>query len=177
MFSGSRREDDWVCPSCKNVNFAFRTTCNMRNCNQSRPADHTVHNGFTSHYSCCRWFACQLCGACLRVLPLVACPFAFTSCCCCLPFRRPCRSLCRPRLTIPHQGATWAQGRHRRCTLVGVLPHMAPQCLTGLQCRAMVSRSSLGVLRIHMDMVVAYQWGAPTGQFKWPGQLHTLVDL
>ncbi|CAO2162760.1 unnamed protein product [Urochloa humidicola] len=38
---GSRREDDWVCPSCKNVNFAFRTTCNMRNCNQSRPADHT----------------------------------------------------------------------------------------------------------------------------------------
>jgi len=40
--SGSRREDDWVCPSCKNVNFAFRTTCNMRNCNQSRPADHTA---------------------------------------------------------------------------------------------------------------------------------------
>ncbi|CAO2184262.1 unnamed protein product [Urochloa humidicola] len=39
---GSRREDDWVCPSCKNVNFAFRTTCNMRNCNQSRPADHTA---------------------------------------------------------------------------------------------------------------------------------------
>ncbi|KAL6858976.1 hypothetical protein ACP4OV_017978 [Aristida adscensionis] len=38
---GGRREDDWVCPSCKNVNFAFRTTCNMRNCNQSRPADHT----------------------------------------------------------------------------------------------------------------------------------------
>ncbi|XP_023157266.1 zn-finger, RanBP-type, containing protein isoform X3 [Zea mays] len=39
---GSRREDDWVCPSCKNVNFAFRTTCNMRSCNQSRPADHTA---------------------------------------------------------------------------------------------------------------------------------------
>ena len=93
------------------------------------------------------------------------------------PFRRPCRSLCKPHLTIPRQGVTWAQGRHRRCTLVGALPHMAPQCLTGLQCRAMVSHSSLGVLRIHMDMVVAYQWGAPTGQCKWPGQLHTLVDL
>uniref|UniRef100_A0A0E0QLD1 RanBP2-type domain-containing protein n=1 Tax=Oryza rufipogon TaxID=4529 RepID=A0A0E0QLD1_ORYRU len=38
---GGRREDDWVCPSCQNVNFAFRTTCNMRNCNQSRPTDYT----------------------------------------------------------------------------------------------------------------------------------------
>ncbi|XP_077216513.1 ranBP2-type zinc finger protein At1g67325-like isoform X2 [Tasmannia lanceolata] len=37
---GSRREDDWTCPSCGNVNFSFRTTCNMRNCTQSRPADH-----------------------------------------------------------------------------------------------------------------------------------------
>ncbi|TYG80031.1 hypothetical protein E1A91_D02G176800v1 [Gossypium mustelinum] len=38
---GSRREDDWTCPSCGNVNFSFRTTCNMRNCTQPRPA---VHN-------------------------------------------------------------------------------------------------------------------------------------
>ncbi|CAM8881883.1 unnamed protein product [Rhodiola kirilowii] len=37
---GSRREDDWTCPSCGNVNFSFRTTCNMRNCTQSRPVDH-----------------------------------------------------------------------------------------------------------------------------------------
>ncbi|CAN7087102.1 unnamed protein product [Brassica oleracea var. botrytis] len=37
---GGRREDDWTCPSCGNVNFSFRTTCNMRNCTQSRPADH-----------------------------------------------------------------------------------------------------------------------------------------
>ncbi|KAA8533318.1 hypothetical protein F0562_033149 [Nyssa sinensis] len=35
-----RREDDWTCPSCGNVNFSFRTTCNMRNCTQPRPADH-----------------------------------------------------------------------------------------------------------------------------------------
>lgn len=39
---GSRREDDWTCPSCGNVNFSFRTTCNMRNCTQSRPVDHNV---------------------------------------------------------------------------------------------------------------------------------------
>lgn len=37
---GSRREDDWTCPSCGNVNFSFRTTCNMRNCTQPRPAEH-----------------------------------------------------------------------------------------------------------------------------------------
>ncbi|XP_057496830.1 ranBP2-type zinc finger protein At1g67325-like [Actinidia eriantha] len=37
---GGRREDDWTCPSCGNVNFSFRMTCNMRNCTQSRPADH-----------------------------------------------------------------------------------------------------------------------------------------
>lgn len=39
---GGRREDDWTCPSCGNVNFSFRTTCNMRNCTQPRPADHNV---------------------------------------------------------------------------------------------------------------------------------------
>ncbi|KVI05712.1 Zinc finger, RanBP2-type [Cynara cardunculus var. scolymus] len=40
MILGGRREDDWTCPSCGNVNFSFRTTCNMRNCTQPRPADH-----------------------------------------------------------------------------------------------------------------------------------------
>uniref|UniRef100_A0A1D1Y8U1 RanBP2-type zinc finger protein At1g67325 n=2 Tax=Anthurium amnicola TaxID=1678845 RepID=A0A1D1Y8U1_9ARAE len=42
---GGRREDDWTCPSCGNVNFSFRTTCNMRNCTQSRPADHNAKSG------------------------------------------------------------------------------------------------------------------------------------
>ncbi|RAL55002.1 hypothetical protein DM860_013698 [Cuscuta australis] len=37
-----RREDDWTCPRCGNVNFSFRTTCNMRNCTQPRPADHNT---------------------------------------------------------------------------------------------------------------------------------------
>ncbi|KAF8389508.1 hypothetical protein HHK36_026203 [Tetracentron sinense] len=55
--AGSRREDDWTCPSCGNVNFSFRTTCNMRNCTQSRPADHNskssakplqAHQGYSS---------------------------------------------------------------------------------------------------------------------------------
>lgn len=40
LLVGARREDDWTCPSCGNVNFSFRTTCNMRNCTQPRPADH-----------------------------------------------------------------------------------------------------------------------------------------
>ncbi|XP_042498385.1 ranBP2-type zinc finger protein At1g67325 isoform X2 [Macadamia integrifolia] len=39
---GSRREDDWTCPSCGNVNFSFRTTCNRGNCTQSRPVDHNL---------------------------------------------------------------------------------------------------------------------------------------
>ncbi|XP_078443557.1 ran BP2/NZF zinc finger-like superfamily protein isoform X2 [Wolffia australiana] len=42
---GARREDDWICPSCNNVNFSFRTTCNMRNCTQPRPADHNFKIG------------------------------------------------------------------------------------------------------------------------------------
>lgn len=37
---GGRREDDWTCPSCGNVNFSFRTQCNMHNCSQPRPTDH-----------------------------------------------------------------------------------------------------------------------------------------
>ncbi|KAL9225550.1 hypothetical protein vseg_001457 [Gypsophila vaccaria] len=37
---GGRREDDWTCPGCGNVNFSFRTTCNMRNCTHPRPAHH-----------------------------------------------------------------------------------------------------------------------------------------
>ncbi|KAL3655987.1 hypothetical protein CASFOL_000383 [Castilleja foliolosa] len=54
---GGRREDDWTCPSCGNVNFSFRTTCNMRNCTQPRPADHNskfavkpmqAHHGYSS---------------------------------------------------------------------------------------------------------------------------------
>ncbi|XP_058104329.1 ranBP2-type zinc finger protein At1g67325-like [Magnolia sinica] len=30
-------EGDWICPKCDNVNFAFRTTCNMKKCGAARP--------------------------------------------------------------------------------------------------------------------------------------------
>jgi hypothetical protein len=29
---GGRREDDWNCPRCGNVNSSFRKTCNMSDC-------------------------------------------------------------------------------------------------------------------------------------------------
>ncbi|XXG77911.1 hypothetical protein AAC387_Pa08g1965 [Persea americana] len=30
-------EGDWVCPKCENVNFSFRTVCNMKKCGAPRP--------------------------------------------------------------------------------------------------------------------------------------------
>lgn len=39
---GPRNEGDWTCPSCGNVNFAFRTTCNMRNCSASKPVEYPL---------------------------------------------------------------------------------------------------------------------------------------
>lgn len=48
--AGGRREDDWTCPSCGNVNFSFRTTCNMHNCAQPRPADHNTVSWAKSHF-------------------------------------------------------------------------------------------------------------------------------
>ncbi|XP_068634655.1 ranBP2-type zinc finger protein At1g67325-like isoform X2 [Aristolochia californica] len=30
-------EGDWICPKCDNVNFAFRTTCNMKKCGAPKP--------------------------------------------------------------------------------------------------------------------------------------------
>ncbi|XP_072958679.1 ranBP2-type zinc finger protein At1g67325-like [Typha angustifolia] len=30
-------EGDWICPKCDNVNFKFRTTCNMKKCGTPRP--------------------------------------------------------------------------------------------------------------------------------------------
>eukprot|EP00735_Rhodelphis_limneticus_P003480 TRINITY_DN14959_c0_g1::TRINITY_DN14959_c0_g1_i1::g.25773::m.25773 TRINITY_DN14959_c0_g1::TRINITY_DN14959_c0_g1_i1::g.25773 ORF type:complete len:269 (+),score=11.62,sp/Q8GZ43/YZR3_ARATH/32.32/4e-27,sp/Q8GZ43/YZR3_ARATH/47.83/3e-08,zf-RanBP/PF00641.13/9.4e-10,zf-RanBP/PF00641.13/1e-05,zf-RanBP/PF00641.13/0.00021,DUF2296/PF10058.4/29,DUF2296/PF10058.4/8.5,DUF2296/PF10058.4/8.5,Prim_Zn_Ribbon/PF08273.7/3.6,Prim_Zn_Ribbon/PF08273.7/2.5,Prim_Zn_Ribbon/PF08273.7/1.7e+02,PHD/PF00628.24/24,PHD/PF00628. len=32
------REGDWTCSSCGNINFAYRTTCNMRKCGAPKPA-------------------------------------------------------------------------------------------------------------------------------------------
>lgn len=38
-FSGpdESSEGDWVCPKCENVNFSFRTVCNMKKCGAPRP--------------------------------------------------------------------------------------------------------------------------------------------
>lgn len=30
-------DNDWSCPKCGNVNFSFRTVCNMRKCNTPKP--------------------------------------------------------------------------------------------------------------------------------------------
>ncbi|KAG6630560.1 hypothetical protein I3843_13G024700 [Carya illinoinensis] len=31
-------EGDWICPKCENVNFAFRTNCNIKKCGAPRPS-------------------------------------------------------------------------------------------------------------------------------------------
>lgn len=31
------RDNDWTCPKCGNVNFSFRTVCNMRKCSTPKP--------------------------------------------------------------------------------------------------------------------------------------------
>ena len=34
---GGEGEGDWLCPSCGNTNYSFRTTCNMRKCGAPKP--------------------------------------------------------------------------------------------------------------------------------------------
>ncbi|KAK9120910.1 hypothetical protein Syun_018527 [Stephania yunnanensis] len=31
-------QGDWICPKCDNINFAFRTSCNMKKCGTPRPS-------------------------------------------------------------------------------------------------------------------------------------------
>jgi hypothetical protein len=41
-------EGDWICPKCDNVNFAFRTTCNIKKCGAPRPS--TVSDFMDIHF-------------------------------------------------------------------------------------------------------------------------------
>lgn len=52
---GAGREDDWTCPTCGNLNFAFRTVCNMRKCNTSRPGSQVLSEYGTFIYRRRHW--------------------------------------------------------------------------------------------------------------------------
>lgn len=41
-------DNDWTCPKCKNVNFSFRTVCNMRKCNTPKPGSQGIRAAKTS---------------------------------------------------------------------------------------------------------------------------------
>ncbi|CAI9281250.1 unnamed protein product [Lactuca saligna] len=40
-----KSDNDWVCPNCGNVNFSFRTVCNMRKCNTPKPGSQASKSG------------------------------------------------------------------------------------------------------------------------------------
>ncbi|CAA3029992.1 ranBP2-type zinc finger At1g67325 [Olea europaea subsp. europaea] len=42
---GGMRDDDWKCPKCGNVNYSFRTVCNMRKCNTPKPESQSGRSG------------------------------------------------------------------------------------------------------------------------------------
>ncbi|XP_061375922.1 ranBP2-type zinc finger protein At1g67325-like isoform X2 [Gastrolobium bilobum] len=50
-------EGDWICPKCDNVNFAFRTTCNMKHCGAARPDSNQPNKGIPEG----SW-TCKKCG-------------------------------------------------------------------------------------------------------------------
>ncbi|KAK4402634.1 RanBP2-type zinc finger protein [Sesamum angolense] len=43
------RDNDWSCPKCGNVNFSFRTVCNMRKCNTPKPGPQGAKSGKNSY--------------------------------------------------------------------------------------------------------------------------------
>lgn len=42
------RDNDWACPKCGNINFSFRTVCNMRKCNTPKPGSQGSKNDKSS---------------------------------------------------------------------------------------------------------------------------------
>ncbi|CAA2965283.1 ranBP2-type zinc finger At1g67325-like isoform X1 [Olea europaea subsp. europaea] len=55
------RDNDWTCPKCGNVNFSFRTVCNMRKCNTPRPGSQGERSGKNSNMQEGSW-KCEECG-------------------------------------------------------------------------------------------------------------------
>ncbi|GKB13699.1 RanBP2-type zinc finger protein, partial [Tanacetum coccineum] len=51
------RENDWECPKCGNVNFSFRTVCNMRKCNTPKPGSQVAKpaKGSNARYARSSW--------------------------------------------------------------------------------------------------------------------------
>ncbi|KAL4587054.1 hypothetical protein LXL04_011704 [Taraxacum kok-saghyz] len=54
------RENDWACPKCGNVNFSFRTVCNMRKCNTPKPGSQGGKSGKSSNMPEGSW-KCEKC--------------------------------------------------------------------------------------------------------------------
>lgn len=49
------RDNDWTCPKCGNVNFSFRTVCNMRKCNTPKPGSQVCAAFLTSRLHSVRY--------------------------------------------------------------------------------------------------------------------------
>nr|GMD98012.1 ranBP2-type zinc finger protein At1g67325 isoform X1 [Ipomoea batatas] len=54
------RDNDWTCPKCGNVNFSFRTICNMRKCNTPKPGSQGAKSGKSSNMPEGSW-KCEKC--------------------------------------------------------------------------------------------------------------------
>jgi hypothetical protein len=58
-------EGDWICPKCDNVNFAFRTTCNIKKCGAPRPSTVSdfmdIHFLFSDGHHCSVWHCSKNC--------------------------------------------------------------------------------------------------------------------
>ncbi|XP_020519247.1 ranBP2-type zinc finger protein At1g67325 isoform X1 [Amborella trichopoda] len=52
-------EGDWICPKCDNLNFAFRTTCNMKKCGTPKPEKNPAQEKNHCEFLVGRRFRCS----------------------------------------------------------------------------------------------------------------------